>query len=272
VYVDNLMSHQPRPAREAAAIAHELYTSGVSPHDVMDNASHLLSRLSRQVGFVLAPEMQRTSFRHIDLVRLPPPRILVVMVSGAALVTHKVIEMEEELTQDDLQACANYLNAHFTGMTLATIRARLLDMMGEDAALYDLLLKRVVSVGERAFAATGDGVSVYIDGASNMLEQSGFEDVRRMRSLLRTFEEKDRLVKILNACLSGGGVRVIIGHENPDPELRGMTLVTASYPAEGEASWGLGVMGSTRMEYARVMALVDHVARTLARTLQELRP
>ena len=215
--------------------------------------------------------MQRTSFRHIDLVRLPHPRVLVVMVSGAGLVTHKVIEMEEELTQDDLQACANYLNTHFTGMTLATIRARLLEMMGEDAALYDRLLKRVVSVGERAFAATGDGVSVYLDGASNMLEQAEFEDVRRMRSLLRTFEEKDRLVKILNACLSGGGVRVIIGHENPDPELRGMTLVTASYPAEGEATWGLGVMGSTRMEYARVMALVDHVARTLARTLQELR-
>jgi heat-inducible transcriptional repressor len=271
VYVDTLMSHQPLPSREAAAIANELYTSGVSPHDVMDNASHLLSRLSRQVGFVLAPEMQRTSFRHIDLVRLPHPRILVVMVSGAGLVTHKVIEMEEELTQDDLQACANYLNAHFTGMTLATIRARLLDMMGEEAALYDLLLKRVVSVGERAFAATSDGVSVYLDGASNMLEQAEFEDVRRMRSLLRTFEEKDRLVKILNACLSGGGVRVIIGHENRDPELRGMTLVTASYPAQGEASWGLGVMGSTRMEYARVMALVDHVARTLARTLQELR-
>jgi heat-inducible transcriptional repressor len=104
-----------------------------------------------------------------------------------------------------------------------------------------------------------------------MLEQAEFEDLGRMRSLLRTFEEKDRLVKILNACLSGGGVRVIIGHENPDPELRAMTLVTASYSVAGEAAWGLGVMGSTRMPYARVMALVDHVARTLARTLQELR-
>jgi heat-inducible transcriptional repressor len=271
VYVDSLMSHQPLPSGDAAVITTELHTSGVSPHEVMDNASHLLSRLSHQVGFVLAPEMQRTSFRHVDLVRLPPPRILVVMVSGAGLVTHKVIEMEDELSQDDLQACTNYLNAHFTGMTLATIRARLLDMMGEEVALYDLLLKRVVSVGERAFAATGDDVSVYLDGASNMLEQAEFEDLGRMRSLLRTFEEKDRLVKILNACLSGGGVRVIIGHENPDPELRAMTVVTASYSVAGEAAWGLGVMGSTRMPYARVMALVDHVARTLARTLQELR-
>ena len=237
----------------------------------MDNASHLLSRLSRQVGFVLAPEMQRTSFRHIDLVRLPHPRILVVMVSGAALVTHKVIEMEEELTQEDLQACANYLNAHFTGLTLAAIRARLLEMMREEKALYDSLLKRVLSVGERAFAATGEDVSVYLDGASNMLEQPEFEDLHRMRSLFRTFEEKSRLVKILNACLSGGGLRVIIGHENSDPELKDMALVAASCAVQGEASWGLGVLGSTRMEYARVMALVDHVARTLARTLQESR-
>ena len=271
VYVDSLMSHQPLPSREAAAIANELHTSGVSPHEVMENASHLLSRLSHQVGFVLAPDMQRTSFRHIDLVRLPYPRILVVMVSGAGLLTHKVIKMEEELAPDDLQTCANYLNAHFRGMTLAAIRARLLEMMGEEKALYDSLLKRVVCLGERAFATAGDDVSVYLDGASNILEHPEFEDVRRMRSLFRTFEEKDRLVKILNACLSGGGVRVIIGHENADPELKSMTLVTASYPMEGEASWGLGVMGSTRMEYARMMALVDHVARTLSRSLQELR-
>src|SRR5438093_12093082 len=271
VYVDSLMSHHPLPSREAAAIAHELHTSGVSPHEVMENASHLLSRLSHQVGFVLAPEMRSTSFRHIDLVRLPHPRILVVMVSGAGLVTHKVIEMEEELTQEDLQACANYLNAHFTGLTLAAIRARLLEMMREEKALYDSLLKRVLSVGERAFAATGEDVSVYLDGASNMLEQPEFEDLHRMRSLFRTFEEKSRLVKILNACLSGGGLRVIIGHENSDPELKDMALVAASCAVQGEASWGLGVLRSTRMEYARVMALVDHVARTLARTLQESR-
>src|SRR5262249_61535379 len=98
-----------------------------------------------------------------------------------------------------------------------------------------------------AFAATGGDVSVYIAGASTILERSEFDDVRRMRALFRTFEEKSRLVKILNACLSGGGVRVIIGHENPDPQLKDMALVTASYVAEGGASWGLGGMGAPRV-------------------------
>ena len=91
-----------------------------------------------------------------------------------------------------------------------------------------------------------------------------------MRALFQTFEEKSRLVKILNACLSGEGMRIIIGHENPDPGLRDLALVTASCPVEGEAGWGVGVLGSTRMEYAHVVALVDHVARAVSEVLQEL--
>jgi heat-inducible transcriptional repressor len=92
-----------------------------------------------------------------------------------------------------------------------------------------------------------------------------------MRSLFKTFEEKGRLVKILNACLSPHGVRITIGHENPDPDLRGVALVTARVPLEGDAAWGLGVMGGTRMEYARMISLVEHVARALNQALRELR-
>ena len=157
------------------------------------------------VGFVLAPDIARTSFRHLDLVRLAHPRVLVVMVSATGIVTNKVIEVEEKLSPEELQACANYLNAHFAGQTLAAIRARLLDLMKEEKALYDSLLKKVVALGERAFAVPEGEASVYLDGTSNILRHADFEDVDRMRALFRTFEEKSRLVKILNACLSGEG-------------------------------------------------------------------
>jgi heat-inducible transcriptional repressor len=141
--------------------------------------------------------------------------------------------------------------------------------MSQDKALYDSLLKNVVTVGERAFADEGEP-GVYLDGTSNILDPRE-PDLERMRALFRTFEEKNRLVKILNACLSPEGVRITIGHENPDPQLRHMALVTASFPMAGEASWGLGVLGSTRMEYARMIALVEHVARALAQALHEIR-
>jgi heat-inducible transcriptional repressor len=89
--------------------------------------------------------------------------------------------------------------------------------------------------------------------------------------VFKAFEEKGRLVKILNACISGDGVRVVIGHEVPDPELSDLSLVTASYPVDGEDGWGLGVMGSTRMEYAHVVSIVDQVARAVSQALKELR-
>src|SRR5439155_20597493 len=120
------------------------------------------------------------------------------------LVTHRVIELEEELAQDDLQTCANYLNVHFAGVSLLAMRARLVELMQEEKALYDSLLKRAFAVGEQAFAVVADGSDVYLEGASNILEHPEFEDISRMREIFRTFEAKSRLVQILNACLGDG--------------------------------------------------------------------
>ncbi len=267
VYVDSLMDPSPLAAGEAQAIA-ELRSPDASASQTLERASQLLSRLSRHVGFVLAPDIARTSFRHIDLVLLGHPRVLVVMVSSTGLVTHKVIEVEERLEPAELTECANYLNAHFSGMPLAQIRARLLELMSEEKALYDSLLQRVISLGERAFEVRAGEASVYLDGTSNILAQPEFEDAERMRALFRTFEEKSRLVRILNACIAGEGVRVLIGHENPDPELQDLSLVGATCTLDGEPAFGVGVLGSTRMQYAHVVSIVDHVARAVSDVLR----
>jgi heat-inducible transcriptional repressor len=271
-FVDSLMARPHRLSRaDAATIAAALSDPDAPPERVLEQASHVLSRLSHNVGFVLAPDIALTSFRHIDLVPLADRRILVVMVTAPGLVTEKAIELEERIGPEELQACANYLNTHFSGMTLVRIRERLIALMNEEKALYDSLLKKVVALGERAFAVSDAEASVYLDGRSNILSQREFEDLERMRALFRTFEEKSRLISILNACLAGSGVRVLIGRENPAPELHDLSFVTACYGAEGDRGWGLGVLGSTRMEYGRVVALVDQVARTLADALHEVR-
>jgi heat-inducible transcriptional repressor len=269
LYVDSLMGRRPLPAGDTAAIQNALRAEG-SLDQVLESASHILSRLSRNVGFVLAPDIAKTSFRHIDLVPLGPPRVLVVMVSATGIVTNKVIEVEERLGPDQLQACANYLNTEFAGMNLAAIRTRLLALMREEKALYDSLLQNVIALGERVFAIEGEEASVYLDGTSNIITQPEFEDLDRMRSLFKTFEEKSRLVRILNACIAGDGIRILIGHENPDPDLKDVALVAAGCRVEEEAGWGLGVLGSTRMEYAHVVSLVDQVAREVSNVLRGL--
>jgi heat-inducible transcriptional repressor len=270
VYVDSLMSHSSLSARDAAAIDEGLRSLEGSPNQVMETASQLLSRHSGKVGFVLVPDVSRATLRRVDLVRLPHPRILVVMVSMTGLVTNRVIEVEDEMSQEDLQACSNYLNTHFCGLGLDAVRARLLELMHQEKALYDTLLKSVVAVGGRAFSEGGEA-DLYLEGTSTLLDAPELTDIDQMRALFKTFEEKGRLVKILNACLSRDGVRITIGHENPDPDLRQVALVTASVALDPDAAWGLGVVGSTRMEYSRMIALVEHVARALNQTLKELR-
>lgn len=270
-FVDSLMDRSPLPPGDAAAVASAFAATDASTERIMENASHLLSRLSRHVGFVIAPDLARTSFRHIDLVPLAAPRVLVVMVAATGLVTQKVIELQDPLTADELQECANYLNAHFSGMALKTIRERLLALMREEKALYDSLLQKVVSLGEQAFAPSEEEASVSLDGTANILSHPDFEDLERMRTLFRTFEEKGRLVQILTACLAGEGIRVLIGHENPDPDLQDLSLVAASCIVDGDTGWGLGVLGSTRMEYPHVLALVDQVAGALTDTLKGMR-
>jgi heat-inducible transcriptional repressor len=269
-YVDALMALRPLGSQDATAIAEALKTRDGSPAQVLENASQLLSRLSRHVGFVIAPDMAQTTFLHIDLVRLPHPRVLAVLVSGGGLVTQKVISVNDELSPDELQACANYLNANYAGLDLGTIRVRLLETMREEKALYDSLLQRVAAIGESAFTPDGGSGQVYLDGTSNIVGQPEFEDIGRMRAIFKTFEEKSRLVRILTACISGEGVRIVIGHENPDPDLRDMALVASGL--NGEPGFGLGVMGSTRMEYERMIGLVEHVARAVQKALAELRP
>jgi heat-inducible transcriptional repressor len=156
-------------------------------------------------------------------------------------------------------------------MPLSEIRTVLLGLMKEEKALYDSLLRKVAALGERAFSLAPGEASVYLDGTSNILSQPEFEDLERMRALIRTFEEKGRLVRILNACIAGDGIRIVIGHENPDPGLKDLSLVTATCHVEGAPGFGLGVLGSTRMEYEHVVCLVDHVARAVSEILRGYR-
>jgi heat-inducible transcriptional repressor len=271
VFVEQLMGPRPLSPLETAAIESGLSERCGSCAEVMTSASQLLSLLTGTVGFALAPESSRTHIRHIEFIRLPFPRILAIVVSRSGLVTHRVVEIDEAITQEQLQTCAGIVNARFAGLDLRSIRNSVLAQMHVDKALFESLFERLIAATEQAFALEHEG-SVFLEGASRLLDGLHAADLERMRALFRTFEEKSRLVKILTACLAEDGVRVHIGCEALDPDLRGVTVVTAGYGLNGEAGWGLGVVGPTRMEYPHVVAVVDQVAQRTQRLLTELNP
>jgi heat-inducible transcriptional repressor len=242
----------------------------------MEKASHALSELSENVGIVVSPSLAENRLSHIEFLQLSDQRILVVLVTTSNTIHNKIIRLEETLTQDELERTARYLNTEFGGKSLIAIRVEILELMREEKALYDRLLRNAILLCDRSLEGEeSSGGEVYVDGASNMLTKPEFVDVDRMRELFRTFEEKSRLLKILNECVSRdlafhGDVNVVIGREHAASLMRNCALITAPYRIGSSENLGtLGVVGPMRIEYSRIMAMVNYMARLIERRLGE---
>ena len=276
-YVDNMLGEARLSRGDLKAIDHLFSSSDLdaSPDRLMETASHVLSALSQNVGIVISPSLADNRLKHIEFVQLPDKRILVVLVSTASIIHNKLIRVVDEFTQDELDRTANYLNIEFSGKSLLTIRAEIVERMKEEKALYDRLLQNAVLLCERSLEGEeAIGGEVYVDGASNILTKPDFDDIERMRDLFRMFEEKSRLIKLLNECVHehpySGDVHVVIGREHPTDSMRSCALITAPYQVGQNGSLGtLGVVGPMRIEYARIMAMVNYMARLIENRLGE---
>ena len=277
-YVDNILGEAQLSRSDLKAID-QLFAAndaGSSPDRLMETASHVLSALSQNVGIVVSPSLADNRLNHIEFVLLPDKRILVVLVSTANIIHNKVIRIADELTQDDLNRTARYLNTEFSGKSLLAIRAEIVELMTEEKLLYDRLLQNAVLLCESSLEGEeGVGGDVYIDGTSNILTKPDFVDIERMHDLFRTFEEKSRLIKILNECVHDaasypGDVHVMIGREHPASSMQNCALITAPYRFGSNENIGtLGVVGPMRIEYARIMAMVNYMARLIEHRLSE---
>jgi len=275
-YVDNMLSQAELSRADLIAIENLFSSagdSGTSSDYVMETASHVLSSLSENVGIVVSPSLAENRLKHIEFVLLPDKRILVVLVSASNFIHNKVIRVDDSFTQDALDRTARYLNTEFAGKSLTVIRAEILELMKQEKALYDELLRDAIVLCERSLEGEDNSGEVYVDGASNILTKPEFVDVERMRELFRTFEEKSRLVKILSECVAHtypGDVHVVIGREHPSSSMQDCALITAPYRIGSNESIGtVGVVGPMRIEYARIMAMVNYMARLVEQRLSE---
>jgi len=270
-YVDNVLGLKRLSRSDTAIINERLLDeqSLANPELLMERTSRLLSQLSDNVGIVVSPSGAEDILHHIEFVKLPDSRVLVITVSSAGRVQDRVIRVDAEFNQDELNSTSRYLVDNFRGWTLAEIRDELLLRMSEEKALYDQFLLNAVLLCSQSLQE-GDQPDVFIEGASNIIAKPDFADTERMRSLFKMFEQKSRIVKILNECIESAtreAVAVRIGSENRFADLRNCTVIASPcvYPG-GAAVGSIGVVGPTRLEYDRLIAIVDYIARLFERT------
>ena len=194
---------------------------------------------------VLRPTVERTQLKHIEFVALEGRRVLSVLVSRSGAVSHRMFLLDDDVKQEDLDGVGRYLTEEFSGCTLVQIRARLLEMMAEEKALYDKLLARVIMVGKQTFQeddAEPDGV--LMGGAFHLVGQPEFSDSQRMRELFSAFEEKGRLVTCRAACWNSGSTRKAPITSRSSPRTRPSCFIARAAgarrsPPRRRRIWGL---------------------------------
>jgi heat-inducible transcriptional repressor len=267
VFVDRLLDPRRLGAYEKRDLAGSVGES--EPDLALRTASRLLSEHTRQLGFVLAPRLDRLVLRHVSLVRLSSDRVLAVLVARTGVAHRRVLHDEHAGGQADLERLAAALNERIAGRTLGAVRAIL---AGEVRALRrgaDRLLRQVVELGLRALESEEREWGDLVLGTRlALLDQPEFHDPERIRQLFGVVEERETLLRVLDAMLAAPGVQVAFGEELGEPDLRRCALVVAPYGVRERPMGVLGVLGANRMDYARIIPLVDYVSQLLTEQLE----
>lgn len=268
LFVDGLLEVGDLSSAERENINGRCAASGRGFEEVLTEATTMLSGLSRCAGLVVAPKSD-APLKHIEFVSLAPDRAMVVIVSGEGMVENRVIDLPPGTPPSALAEAGNYLNARLTGRTLAEARVEILAELETDSAKLDELSSHIIEAGLATWAGDESDAILIVRGHANLLDDvNAVEDLERIRALMGTLETKKGLVRLLDLTESGEGVQIFIGAENKLFGMSGCSVIVAPFTNRREQIVGaIGVIGPTRLNYARIIPMVDYTSKVIGRLI-----
>lgn len=268
LFVDGLLQTGSLPEEEREAIGRALEARGRSLEDTLAETSTMLAGLAGAAGLVLAPKSDG-AVRHIEFVPLGPGRALVILVAADGQVENRVIEIPPGLPPSALTQAANYLNARLSGRSLAELRRVVGADMAEDRTQLDALTSKVVEAGLATWTGEGRGGALIVRGQARLLSDvTGMESLAAIQTLFERLERQETMLRLLELAEASDGVRIFIGAESGLFGGTGVSMVVA--PARNGADrivGAIGVIGPTRINYGRIIPVVDYTARVIGRLL-----
>lgn len=264
LYIDELMRHRKIAPDVRERVDSDLASAGADVPGLFQAASRLLSRLSGEVGFVVAPDALHTVVKSLRFLSVAPGKVLVIQVNEPDVVVSRVLETQVEYGREELENISERLTREFCGRTLHEVRRRLVAAMAEEKAACDAILARSLALGQRALGGRDGEERLYFDGTATLLDKPEFSDLHAVKRVLHAFDERVRLLDLITRYLESKGPFVVLGSESgltSDPSL---SAVLTSY-GTGETLTGmLGVIGPARREYPRVIPVVELLGRALS--------
>jgi heat-inducible transcriptional repressor len=268
LFVDGMMQAAEPSAEERATIEARLERGAGPIEESLDAATAALSGLSACAGIVLVPKRDPV-LRHLAFVQLSPTQALAVMVGTEGGVENRVIDIPPGLTPSALTEVGNYVSARLSGLTLPEAQRRLSEEINAGKAALDQAAQALIDRGLAIWSEDGAQRPVLIvRGQANLLDPNAAADLERVKQLLEELEGKEEIVRLLDSARAGQGMKIFIGSENKLFALSGSSVIAAPYRGrEGKVVGVVGVIGPTRLNYARVVPMVDFTAQALSRLM-----
>ena len=266
-YVEQITGTARLAPQEESMISESL--AGISDvQEFMERTSHVLSLISRNVGVAMATGGPKNALEHVYFSRLSDQKVLAVVVTRSGLVRDRILRLD--LSQSDLDLAARYINENFRGWTMEAMRAELGRRLEQERSEYDRMMHSIEQLYKQgALAAEQGGQVVFVEGAANLV--TGEHDRERLQAMLKTLEEKEKVVQLLGAYLDvkQEAVRVVIGLDQTLPSMQNFVLIGAPARAGNDVMGSLAVIGPTRMDYQHTMTAVSYIARLFDKILNE---
>lgn len=268
-FINHLMKSRSLTLREQAAIDEEVRQAS-EIDEVLHLASSVLSKLSDQVGIVFMPTLLQFAIRSMDFILVAESKLMCVIVGSNGVVVNKVIETRFPFTRDELEKIGRFITTEFAGCTLEQIRRRLIRMTEQERAQHDAMLQKMIALG---IEAVNDVVpfehELYVEGAASILNKPEYADAASLRKTFLALQEKEKLIEILETCLSADGLQILVGSESDFTQIHNFSIVARRYGSSSAPLGMVGIIGPMRMEYSRMAPLVDYLSRALSRKIEE---
>jgi heat-inducible transcriptional repressor len=263
-YVEERGNGGALPEEIKRVIERTLSESANGLMNLLSGTARLLADLTQLTGVVSSPQVSKTRLRLIEFLKIAEHRIYAVLITQSNMVYHKIIEVSEDLSQEFLNSVSRYLNQQFARMPLEEVRQQVQERLLVEKETYDQLLAHAVRLSKKALDLS-DERELYVEGISSIVRE--FSDVAHIRSLLEMLERKSELLAQLDESLRPEGLHITIGIDNAALNRGGCSLVSASYGYGDNVLGAIGVIGPTRMNYRRVIPIVDYAARMLSQAI-----
>jgi heat-inducible transcriptional repressor len=269
LFVDSLLETEPLSKSLLNRLKKEL-DPDQNTDELINHASQMVSELTHMAGVISVPKTSHATLRHIEFLPLSDQRVLAIMVINEREVQNRVLHMQRSYSTTELHEASNFLNRSFTGLDIFDVREKLLKGMQETRQDIDAIMQTAIEVADATFSESLKSRDDYlVQGEANLVRYGKTSDTDQLTQLLEVFDHKREMLGLLDRCIQADGVKVFIGNEAGFKGLGDCSVVTAPYTVKGEPLGVLGVIGPARINYNKVIPVVDITARLLGDALAE---